>query len=324
MLNVFITVDTEAYPRTPRWRETGLSREIEREVFGLTSRGEFGIRFMADRLNAHGLKGVFFVEALFACAVGLEPLRSIVDALRQRNQDVQLHLHPEWLELADLPLLGGRVGYNLKEFAEEEQVQLITRGCRNLNECGVADVRAFRTGNFGADLFTLRALARAGIPIDSSYEACSLNRDCGMADAGLLLQPKVLEGVLEFPVAFFEDRPGHRRPAQICACSSQELQNILLQAWKSGWHSVVLLTHSFELVNNRKNHDRPCTPSRILVHRFECLCSFLAAHTDKFRTAYFSDFDGFDIPSPAPQSPLRSPLPWTILRYGEQFASRFF
>jgi len=237
---------------------------------------------------------------------------------------VQLHLHPEWLKLGDLPLLGGRVGYNLKEFSEDEQVQLISQGCRNLNECGVAEVRAFRTGNFGADLVTLRALAKAGIPIDSSYEVCSLERDCGMADAGLLLQPKTLEGVFEVPVAFFEDRPGHRRPAQICACSNQELETILLQAWKSRWHSLVLLTHSFELVNNRKNHDKPCTPSRILVRRFENLCRFLAANTDKFRTADFSDYSDFDIPGYAPQAPLHSPQLWTILRYGEQFASRFF
>lgn len=324
MLNVFITVDTEAYPRTPQWRETALAREIEREVFGLTSQGEFGIRFMADRLNAHGLKGVFFVEPLFACAVGLDPLRTIVDALRERNQDVQLHLHPEWLQLGGLSLLGSRVGYNLKEFSEEEQVQLISHGRHNLIECGAVNIRAFRTGNFGADFVTLRALAKAGIHIDSSYEVCALDRDCGMGEAGLLLQPKMLEGVYEFPVAFFEDRPGHRRPAQICACSSHELETILLQAWKSRWHSLVLLTHSFELVNNRKNHDKPCTPSRILIHRFERLCRFLAAHTDKFRTVQFSDFNDFNIPSPAPEAPLHSPLPWTILRYGEQLASRFF
>ncbi len=324
MLNVFITVDTEAYPRTADWQKTCLAKEIEREVFGLTPQGEFGIRFMADCLNSYGLKGVFFVESLFACAVGLAPLQSIVTALTDRKQDVQLHLHPEWLQLAQLPLLEGRVGYNLKDFSEQDQVELISLGRRNLIQSGAPQIRAFRTGNFGADMATMRALAQTGIVIDSSYEACALERDCGMAAAGLLLQPKKLEGVYEFPVAFFEDRPGHRRPAQICACSNAELEHILLQAWNAKWHSVVLLTHSFELVNNRKNHDRPCTPSRILVSRFEKLCQFLAAHSDKFRTSHFADFNDLAVPVPVPETPLHSSFHHTVLRYGEQFASRFF
>jgi hypothetical protein len=323
-LNVFITIDTEAYPRTVNWRETSLTQEIAREVFGKTSHGEFGICFMADKLNAYGLKGVFFVESLFASAVGLDSLRSIVNALRERNQDVQLHLHPEWLKLASLDILGGHVGYNLKEFSEEEQCQLVLHGLRNLAECGITNVRAFRTGNFGASFVTLRAVAKAGIPIDSSYLACALGRDCEMSEAGDLLHPTKLEGVYEFPVSSFEDGPHHRRPGQICACSIHELQKILLQAWSFGWHSVVLLTHSFELINNRKNHDKPCTPSFVLVNRFERLCRFLAVNADKFHTRHFSDFNDFDVPMPASHEPLHSSLGWTILRYGEQLASRFF
>lgn len=42
VLNVFITIDTEMYPRTRLWRETALAREIEREVFGLNALRFFG------------------------------------------------------------------------------------------------------------------------------------------------------------------------------------------------------------------------------------------------------------------------------------------
>jgi len=323
IVNVFITVDSEVYPRTALWREQFMAREVDREIFCRTSRGKFGITFMADRLNAYGLKGVFFVEALFACAVGLAPLRRIIDALGERNQDIQLHVHPEWLKLANLSTLGGRVGYNLNEFSQEEQRELICYGLHNLTECGVRNIRAFRAGNFGADMATLRALAQTGIFIDSSYEILSLTRDGGLTELGLLIQPKEISGVHEFPVAFFEDRPGHRRPAQICAASNRELEAVLLHAWRSGWHSLVLLTHSFELIRNRKNYEKPCVPSWVLTHRFETLCRFLAANTDKFRTCHFADFNDFNFPNEIPSAPLQSPLALTLLRYGEQAASRF-
>ncbi|MGH7139748.1 MAG: hypothetical protein ACREHD_28745, partial [Pirellulales bacterium] len=82
MLNVFITVDTESWPRQPDWRETRLARDIEREVIGRTTEGDFGIAYQMRVLNRYGLKGVFFVESLFACAVGVERLREIVSLVQ--------------------------------------------------------------------------------------------------------------------------------------------------------------------------------------------------------------------------------------------------
>src|SRR5438034_4611872 len=95
-LNVFLTVDTEVWPRTPDWIATGLSPEIDRFIYGVTADGQFGLKYQIDMLNEYGLKAVFLVEALFACIVGLEPLRKIVSLIQAGGHDVQLHIHTEW------------------------------------------------------------------------------------------------------------------------------------------------------------------------------------------------------------------------------------
>jgi hypothetical protein len=108
MLNVFITVDTEVYPLLPNWRETGLAGDIARDFDGQTSKGDFGLRYQLQMLNEYGLKAVYFVEPLFASAVGLEPLRKVVDLISKYGHEVQLHIHPEWLEHIPKTTWGGQ------------------------------------------------------------------------------------------------------------------------------------------------------------------------------------------------------------------------
>src|SRR5207248_1014096 len=101
MLNVFLTFDTEAWPFTPGWRESALDQDLRRDVYGETRQGTFGLEYQLDLLSAHGLKGVFLVEALFACAVGRELLCKVVKLIQGKGHEVQLHLHPQWLEWLD-------------------------------------------------------------------------------------------------------------------------------------------------------------------------------------------------------------------------------
>ncbi len=189
MLNVLLTFDTEAWPFTPGWRETALDRDLRRDLYGETPEGAFGLGYQLDVLGAHGLKGVFLVEALFAEAVGLDPLRRVVELIQQKGHEVQLHLHTEWLQWLDPSPLPGRTGLNMKDFSEDEQAALIALGLRNLRACGAADVCAFRAGNYGANFDTLRALARNGVRCDTSHNTCYLNAECGLDTGGPLLQP---------------------------------------------------------------------------------------------------------------------------------------
>ena len=149
-LNVFITVDTEVWPRTPGWRESGLKKDMLRDIYGATTAGEYGLPYQMDVLDAHGLKAVFFVESLSACAAGLGPLREIVAMVQARGHEVQLHIHTEWLKWMNPSILPGRTGQNIKDFTEDEQTLLIGRALENLRAAGAVDACAFRAGNYGA------------------------------------------------------------------------------------------------------------------------------------------------------------------------------
>ena len=321
-LRVFVTIDTEAWPRRPEWRETSLERDVEREIYGVTDQGAFGIGYQMDVLDAHGLKAVFFVESLFACTTGLEPLRRIVESIVRRGHEVQLHVHPEWLQWMDQSPLPGRFAHNLKDLSENEQATLIAAGLENLRRCGVERPCAFRAGNYGANFDTLKALARLGLAFDSSYNASYLDSDCGLRTGKRLLQPVRMHGVHEFPIAFFSDWPGHIRHAQLCACSSRELRTALENAWRMGWHSFVLVSHSFELVRGRRRAGAPPTPDWVVVRRFERLCRYLAEHADKYRTCGFADVDEAELRAKPPVSPLKSHVYQTAERFLEQFARR--
>jgi hypothetical protein len=322
MLNVFFTVDTEAWPLHPDWRERRMADDIRRDIDGLTPAGEFGIGYQMKVLGDHGLKGVFFIESLFACAVGIEPLRRIVDAVKEAGHDVQLHIHTEWLKWMPEPILAGRTGRNMKDFTEEEQSLIVARAAENLRAAGARRVCAFRAGNYGADFDTLRALARNGISFDSSHNTCYLDSDCGMRTPGLLMQPTRINGVQEFPVSFFRDRPNHFRHAQLCAVSAREMRNALTDAWRHDWGSFVIVSHGFEMLRRRKQVMKPALPDRIVIRRFESLCRFLADNRHKFRTATFADIDPEQVAEMVPAEPLRSGARHAAWRFVEQFARR--
>jgi hypothetical protein len=322
VLKVFLTTDTEAWPRSPRWRETHLEEDIHRDIYGKTDQGTFGIGYQMDVLDAHGLKGIFLVESLFSCEVGLEPLHQIVQDIQRRGHEVQLHLHSEWLAWMTSSLLPGRTGQHIRHFSEDEQAVLLGKGLANLRECGAENVCAFRAGNYGANLDTLRALARCKVTIDTSHNSCYLRTACDMPTAEPLLQPRELFGVLEVPVSFFRDWPGHYRHAQLCACSAAELEGVLIQAWLSGWQAFTIVSHSFELTTRRKHPKLPPRPDRFVLRRFTRLCRFLAENRDKFHTAGFCDIDDPFIPQSGPTRSLSSSVWRTARRFVEQALRR--
>lgn len=323
-LKTLITVDTEVWPRSPggtRWTGSGLREHLRRDIYGVTSNGEYGLSYQMDVLDAHGLKGVFLVESLFACAVGIDPLAEIVALIQGRGHEVQLHVHTEWLAWMPDPILNGRTGQNLKDFTEGEQDVLLRRALENLERAGARSVRAFRAGNYGADFATLRALTRIGIPFDTSYNVCYLDRECGLRLEGRLVQPRTIEGVCEVPISFFQDYPGHDRHAQLCACSYREIARSITQAWRLGWQTYVIVSHSFELLR-RNRSGIPHAPDRIVIKRFEKICRFLARNRERFQTVGFSDLDPSSDGRAVPTSELQSTVFLTTLRQGEQLFRR--
>ena len=328
-MKVFLSVDTEIWPFSDGWptvplaaAHTDFSAEIGFYIEGNTGKGSFGLPFQLDCLKQHGLKATFFVESLSAGVTGSKVLKDIVALIGSYGQEVQLHCHTEWLsELRDAEL-PARFRQYLRQFSLAEQTAIIARASANLRQAGAGAPCAFRAGSFGANFDTLRALAANRIRFDSSHNACFLGISCGLDTGELLTQPRLLEGVHEFPMSVFSDYPGHYRHAQLGACSYGELTEALLGAWRAGWYAFVILLHGSELLGERRNFTVPAGPAAIVVRRFRRLCEFLARNTDKFRTTAFSEIDPAAIPSSGRLLPSATGLHRTAWRMAEQLAGR--
>lgn len=320
-LNVIITVDTELWPHSPGWREENLGVDFARDIDGKTPEGEFGIGYQLDVLKQYGLKAVFYVESLFASVVGIDLLQLTSKMITDAGQEVQLHVHPEWLNYMDADYPIKTRGKFLWQFSREEQKFLIGLGLDNIKKTGITPI-AFRAGNYGANFDTLSALADTGILYDSSYNYTFLDSQCLIKTDKMLMQPLDLFGVCEVPITFFSDYPGHYRHAQLCACSSNEMENLLLDAWRNRWHYVVIVSHSFELIKRNSN---PVAANKLVIDRYERLCRFIASNSDKFSTVHFSEMsdtlcrtDNTEI-----LNPLKSTVISTIQRNCQQALNRF-
>ena len=317
MLKVFITVDVEIWPRNWDLGADAFQEAWRRYILGATPKGDYGLPFQLKLLRQHGLKSVFLVESLFAWQYGMGPLRDIVGSIREAGQEVQLHLHAEWSHKSKQQILPGRQGINLREYNEADQDVLLSLGLKYLSESGVDDVCAFRAGSYGADRTTLRVLAKHGIRYDTSYNPPYLSRSCGIAVDTLLVQPCVIEGVVEFPITTFEELPGRLRHMQLGSCSLGEMKHLLLEAYQKDWHSVVMVSHGHELLNGDRSK-----PDPIVIRRFDGLCRFLADNRDKFETVGFSELNMGAVTAPQGEKPLTSSMWRTAWRYGEQLAMR--
>lgn len=311
-MSVFLTIDTELWPSaiTPEHYR----RAFDRDVLGRVQNSELGALFQAKTFSKHGLIADFFVESLFAECFGSGDLTELVGQLRGLDQGVQLHLHAEWLTVLDRPLLSSP-GNRLEHFDEADQATLLRRGLRLLRGAG-GWPHAFRAGNFGMSRATFGALQRVGLSIDSSYNARYPISDLEGAYRGMQ-QPSRIDHVLEFPVTTFVDRPGGVRPVQLTACSSNELEFVLEEAYRQGRYGVVVVLHSFELLDPQRER-----VDSTALRRFHRLCEYLARHRQRFETRSFSDLRPEEVPTLPRAKPIVSSLPRTLARQAEQALRR--
>lgn len=317
MLDVFYTVDTEVWCDGWVDLDARFPAAFASHIHGRTARGDYGLPFQARCLHERGLTGVFFVEPLFATRFGMPPLAEIVGLLNESQQDVQLHLHTEWLDEAPQRLLEDslRKRQFLRGFSADEQRIVIAEGLRLLRAAGAREVTAFRAGNFGFNADTLGALAANGLRFDSSYNACHLGPSSGLRPGEQLVEPILQDGVYEVPVTVFVDGTRRLRPLQLTACSWSEMEAVLWRALEAGWQSVVIVSHSFELLDASRTR-----ADAIAVRRFQSMCDFLARHRDSFRTRGFGSMAGCAVERQPP--PPRLP-PWpTLQRLAEQAIRR--
>ncbi|MGQ0558018.1 MAG: polysaccharide deacetylase [Sphingosinicella sp.] len=266
-----------------------------------------GLSWQLSELARHRLDACFFVDPMPALVYGLEPVRRMVSTILGAGQEVQLHLHSFWHDLA-----AGRDSprYELTAFDGDEQRRLIERARDLLTAVGAPSPIAFRSGSFAADAGTLRALAAAGLRFDSSHNGAEQPWPSALPLSPDWVDPVALECVTELPVSQIETAEGVR-PLQLCALSAQEMRAALDHAAAHNHPLVTIVAHSFELASRDGRR-----PNRLLRRRFESLL----AHLDRNRAA-MPCFPVAGLPS-LPAAKRSRPLPLNVARTARRLAEQ--
>ena len=314
-MNVLFTFDVEIWCNSWATLDDDFPASFERYVFGRSAHGDYALPKTLEVLDNNGLRGIFFVEPLFAARFGIEPLATIIGLIQDAGHEIQLHLHPEWTDEARPPLLSGTSGKRqlLSDYRADEQRLLIGRGLELLQTAGAARPTAFRSGGFACNQDTFSAVAANGLLFDSS-----INREMPVSQPGSVVsaaagycEPFRADGLTLIPMTSFFDGFQRLRHAQIGACSAAELIEAMQSAERSNWSSFVLLSHNFELMlPDRKQ------PDSFVVRRFEKVCQFLAENRSTLPT---TDFGGLPpIPEPSGLDMPSASKSATITRFVEQ------
>lgn len=299
---VLITIDTELtwrhYASGGTWRDN--------LAFSYDPAG-VGVPYQLRQLARYDLKACFFVDPMPALVYGLDPIRRMVEPILAAGQEVQLHLHSFWRDLAE-----GRSDdprFELTQFSAAEQRDLIETARDLLVAAGAPTPIAFRSGSYAANADTLAALDALGIRYDSSHNGAE-HPVSALPLAAELLDPFSLAGVTEIPVSQIRRSDGGLRPLQVCALSFAEMRAALLHADRNRHPVTTIVCHSFELATRDGKR-----VNRLVRRRFDQLCAFLAAN-EHMLTAYFDCLDLAAEPSAA--RPLPSDRLRTFHRIAEQ------
>jgi peptidoglycan/xylan/chitin deacetylase (PgdA/CDA1 family) len=320
-MNVYLTFDVEVWCRGWEALDENFPRSFERYVWGRSIQGDYALPRTLEILRNHELTGVFFVEPLFSARFGHSHLQTITNLIMGAGQDVQLHLHPEWTDEIRPPIIADceRKRQHLTYYSQQEQSALIAHGKSLLEAATGRTVTAFRSGSFAVNGDTYRALSGLGLLVDSSLNECHDHAQASLPPTAAWNSQRQIDGVLCFPVTVFTDGFGRARPAQVGACSFEEMRDALLNARASGCQNVVLVSHNFEMLKPGSS-----LPDRIVESRFVRLCQFLAERSSDFTVRPFPHAEPDMQIAGHPERRPHVGLMATARRHAEQLARRVF
>ncbi len=299
MVNVFITIDTEhsiggAF-RDPQLQPVG----NQKRIFGEIGNREYGIPLIMDIADRYGVRVVFFVEVFNKHFFGAEETQIVVDYILGRGHEVQLHLHPNYLNFTTANPQAVEFSDLCGDYPLDQQIEILAEAKRLLVACGAPEPTAFRAGCFGADMNTLKALTENGFLFDSSYNQAYLGGPCLLPDwtQNDLAQR---EGLFEFPVTNFIEKTGLRSkrsmPLDINGVSFEEMRFVLdASRGAYGPQNITIILHSFSFVKAYDVQYQKVKPRRHVIRRFEKLCNFLAENRADFNVNTYADIKPDDL-----------------------------
>ena len=300
MMNVYFTVDTEA-SMGGAWSDPDRRPlKADRRIFCRIGGRDHGIGFITDRLSRYGFRATHFVETLMTLVNGEDDVAAVFDFLLERQQDVQLHLHPTYRFYAEsLRARASNREYQpppkndlLSAFDETTQMEVIAQAASLYKQFVGESPVAFRAGCFAADRATLRCLSRAGMRLDSSFNPCYSS--WSFPEEGLQPnQVRNIEGVWEIPVTVVRtplpEGYGSLKHADPCALSFGELRTMLEHGVRVGQQHFVILFHSFSTVKAGDAASSQMKPDWLTIRRLDRLLAYLSEHADLYRVSTFGD-----------------------------------
>lgn len=291
--NVFITIDTEhsiggAF-KDPSFKPVG----NEKRIYGKIGNEYYGIPLIMDIADEYGIPLTFFVEVFNKYYFGEAETRQVCEYILKRGHDVQLHLHPCWLNFKEPD--PGKLRYkdNMSAYSLQQQIDMLDEGKELMKKYTGKNPVAFRAGNYGADSHTLLALAKTGFVMDSSYNR--RYHGAGRMGVGSFFNDLgEINGILEIPVTSFVQKSitggGQVRPMDINGAGFQEMRHVLEQAYASRMSAVTIVMHSFSFIKAFDPQYSKCSIRMNIVKRYAKLCSFLNKNRKRFQTSGLQEF----------------------------------
>ena len=323
-VKVFLTIDTEhsiggAF-NNPDYRPIGNKKRI----FGKIGKRYYGIPLLIDIANEFGLPLTFFVETFNKHYFGLDQIKETCDYVLKRGHDIQLHLHPNYLNFKLSNYIPPKYSDLIGEYSTEDQIKIISEAKDDLKNIAGYPPIAFRAGCFGANDETLEVLSKLGFIIDSSYNQSFLPKPCLMSNRNLNTVA-YLNGVYEFPVTNFYEtsrlRPPRYMPLDLNGVSFEEIR-FLLEHFGRTLKAVTIILHSFSFIKAFGVQYKKIRPRFEIIRRFRRLCKFLAENNHKYHVLALGSLDQESLSDLVlnERRHIFPTVPWrlTFLRLGEQ------
>jgi peptidoglycan/xylan/chitin deacetylase (PgdA/CDA1 family) len=250
---LFITVDVEDsyFDRPILMTGDGIGRE-------------FGVYGILDALDAHEMKGTFFVNVYEKDRQPQGVVEGVVCDIAERGHEVGLHSHPSWsLDFYRRPL------YRLPKAA---QVDVLRWGADLIAEwTGEAPI-SFRGGGYAVNDDTFAALEEVGIAIDGS---CFFPSGNNHNTRHSINAPTGIAATTEVPVTTVLRTNGDvalaQRKLDLDWLSVEELLTALDAIASHGAAFATFMMHSFSFIEKRtRMPDDPPSSEARFVSEVDC------------------------------------------------------
>ncbi len=260
-------------------------------VYGSVDGKEESLGFLLETFDRYDIRASFFVECANYFYFGDEPMQGIINRLKAARQDIQLHIHPIWLNFNKDPDVGIFPRQDDCSGQDFDELRRAFSACIAVFKRWVGhNPIAIRTGSLRADENVYRVMRELGILMSSNIamgvfqpREPLLRHDSGR---------HLIHGVMEIPVFSYQDSNfagrTHKKSLQITSCSWPEMRHLLWKARRSGIENIVILTHPFEYIKKSDFQYTRLTRNRVNQKRLQKLCAFIQQHPQDFVSADFS------------------------------------